>query len=413
MAMKRYAEYRHIGDPRVAAAYRRSFAYYTEERLLVSLVLLRDGVRAVRRHLHRPLPPGADPVRAARPPACSRTTCTSACSRTARCRIPRSSTGSAASSPTWSCATVVFVLLMFTSIPALYDLFNVEPANIAAALDARRPVTMVRRSISFIIPVRDDAARLERCLRTIRAATPTAPTSRSSSPTTARPTTRPTWRERRGATVLDAARRARSASCATRGRGAATRRRSSPSSTPITRSARSGSRRAIDALADPAVAAAGAPYHRAHAGHLGAALLRSAARRHDRTRGRSTGWAAATWPCAARRSTRSAASTRPSRRARTSTSAASFGPPAYGSSPTTRCAACITAIRGRSAASSRRAVARPRQPPRQPSRRRGRWRTLPSAAMPVVNLAGARTLARRGLVAAAALGWRIAGAGRR
>ena len=66
MAMKRYAEYRHIGDPRVAAAYRRSFGYYTEERLLVSLVLLRDGVRAVRRHLHRPLSPRADSVRAAR-----------------------------------------------------------------------------------------------------------------------------------------------------------------------------------------------------------------------------------------------------------------------------------------------------------------------------------------------------------
>ena len=26
-------------------------------------------------------------------------------------------------------ATLVFVLLMFTSIPVLYDLFNVEPAN--------------------------------------------------------------------------------------------------------------------------------------------------------------------------------------------------------------------------------------------------------------------------------------------
>src|SRR5439155_25398592 len=36
MAMKRYAEYRHIGNPEVAAAYRRSFKYYTEERLLIS-----------------------------------------------------------------------------------------------------------------------------------------------------------------------------------------------------------------------------------------------------------------------------------------------------------------------------------------------------------------------------------------
>jgi 4-hydroxybenzoate polyprenyltransferase len=38
MAMKRFAEWRHIGDPARAAAYRRSFAFYTEERLLVAIV---------------------------------------------------------------------------------------------------------------------------------------------------------------------------------------------------------------------------------------------------------------------------------------------------------------------------------------------------------------------------------------
>jgi 4-hydroxybenzoate polyprenyltransferase len=38
MAMKRYAEYRDLGDPMRAAAYRRSFAVYTEERLLVSVM---------------------------------------------------------------------------------------------------------------------------------------------------------------------------------------------------------------------------------------------------------------------------------------------------------------------------------------------------------------------------------------
>jgi len=36
MAIKRYAEYREIGDPKAAAAYRKSFAYYTSERLIVS-----------------------------------------------------------------------------------------------------------------------------------------------------------------------------------------------------------------------------------------------------------------------------------------------------------------------------------------------------------------------------------------
>ena len=38
MAIKRYAEYREIGDPARAAAYRKSFAYYTPERLLVSII---------------------------------------------------------------------------------------------------------------------------------------------------------------------------------------------------------------------------------------------------------------------------------------------------------------------------------------------------------------------------------------
>ncbi len=38
MAMKRFAEYRNIGDPQRAVAYRPSFAYYTEERLLVSIM---------------------------------------------------------------------------------------------------------------------------------------------------------------------------------------------------------------------------------------------------------------------------------------------------------------------------------------------------------------------------------------
>jgi decaprenyl-phosphate phosphoribosyltransferase len=37
MAIKRYAEYREIGDPAVSAAYRRSFSYYNEQRLLVSI----------------------------------------------------------------------------------------------------------------------------------------------------------------------------------------------------------------------------------------------------------------------------------------------------------------------------------------------------------------------------------------
>jgi 4-hydroxybenzoate polyprenyltransferase len=38
MAIKRYAEYRQIGNHARAAAYRKSFRYYTEERLLISII---------------------------------------------------------------------------------------------------------------------------------------------------------------------------------------------------------------------------------------------------------------------------------------------------------------------------------------------------------------------------------------
>ena len=38
MALKRFSEYRDIGNPQIAGAYRRSFQYYTEESLLTSVV---------------------------------------------------------------------------------------------------------------------------------------------------------------------------------------------------------------------------------------------------------------------------------------------------------------------------------------------------------------------------------------
>jgi hypothetical protein len=38
MAIKRYAEFRDIDDPLRAAAYRKSFSYYTLQRLLISIV---------------------------------------------------------------------------------------------------------------------------------------------------------------------------------------------------------------------------------------------------------------------------------------------------------------------------------------------------------------------------------------
>lgn len=126
MAMKRYAEYRHIGDPRVAAAYRGSFEYYTEERLLVSLVFystacaLFGGIFIVRYHLElilfAPFVAGLfayymhigmlpdSPV-----------------------QNPEKLYRQRGFFAYMVICTLVFVLLMFTSIPVLYDLFNVEP----------------------------------------------------------------------------------------------------------------------------------------------------------------------------------------------------------------------------------------------------------------------------------------------
>lgn len=130
MAMKRYAEYRHIGDPRVAAAYRKSFAYYTEERLLISLFFyatscaLFAGIFIVRYKpeliLFVPLAAGLFAY--------------------------YMKLGLLPDSPTQNpeklyrqpgfvaylivCFTV-FVALMFTSIPKIYDLFNVAPSGVS------------------------------------------------------------------------------------------------------------------------------------------------------------------------------------------------------------------------------------------------------------------------------------------
>jgi 4-hydroxybenzoate polyprenyltransferase len=130
MAMKRYAEYRHIGDRRVAAAYRRSFAYYTEERLLISLFFyatacaLFAGIFIVRYHpeliLFVPFAAGLFAF--------------------------YMKLGLQPDSPTQNpeklyrhtgfvvylvVCFAVFVALMFTSIPKIYDLFNVAPSGVS------------------------------------------------------------------------------------------------------------------------------------------------------------------------------------------------------------------------------------------------------------------------------------------
>jgi 4-hydroxybenzoate polyprenyltransferase len=132
MATKRYAELRHIGDRSIAAAYRRSFRFYSEERLLVSMLFyatccaLFAGIFIVRYHLElllfAPMAAGMfayylhigmlpdSPV-----------------------QNPEKLYKQKAFFAYMLLSTVVFVTLMFTSIPGLYDLFNVE-ANRAEPL---------------------------------------------------------------------------------------------------------------------------------------------------------------------------------------------------------------------------------------------------------------------------------------
>lgn len=128
MATKRFAEFRHIGDRQVAAQYRKSFAHYTEERLLVSMLFYATtctffaGIFVVRYHLElilfTPLAAGLlayylhiglKPDSAAQKPE----------------RLHRER---AFLAYLLAC-TAVFVLLMFTSIPGLYRVFNVEPSR--------------------------------------------------------------------------------------------------------------------------------------------------------------------------------------------------------------------------------------------------------------------------------------------
>lgn len=129
MAIKRFAEYRRINDPSAAAEYRSSFKFYDENRLLVSTVYYGmlgscfAGVFIVRYHLELVffLPIAAGfiayylniglkedspvqyPERLMREPGFI--------------------------GVTFFCL-VIFVGLMLIDIPALYDLFNVEPSNL-------------------------------------------------------------------------------------------------------------------------------------------------------------------------------------------------------------------------------------------------------------------------------------------
>jgi len=128
MAIKRFAEYRQLGDAKIARLYRRSFAHYDENRLLVSAFFyalmgaLFGGVFIVRYHLELililPLVAGFfayymqlglkenSPVQ-----------------NPEKLHLERGFLAFSVASG------IVFVLLMFTHIPVLYELFNVELAK--------------------------------------------------------------------------------------------------------------------------------------------------------------------------------------------------------------------------------------------------------------------------------------------
>jgi 4-hydroxybenzoate polyprenyltransferase len=128
MAMKRYAEYRHIGDPKVAAAYRSSFGYYTEERLLISLFFyattcaLFAGIFIVRYHpeliLFAPLAAGlfAYYMKLGLQPD-------------SPVQNPEKLYRQRGFMVYLIVCTATFIVLMFTSIPKMYELFNVEPSG--------------------------------------------------------------------------------------------------------------------------------------------------------------------------------------------------------------------------------------------------------------------------------------------
>jgi 4-hydroxybenzoate polyprenyltransferase len=128
MATKRFAEYRHIGDPAVAAAYRSSFKYYNEERLLVSMLFyaivcaLFAGIFIVRYHveliLFTPFAAGlfAYYLKLGLKPD----------SPTQKPENLYKETGFVIY---LVACTLAFVVLMLTSIPFMYELFNVQPSG--------------------------------------------------------------------------------------------------------------------------------------------------------------------------------------------------------------------------------------------------------------------------------------------
>jgi 4-hydroxybenzoate polyprenyltransferase len=129
MASKRFAEYRSIGDPQRAAAYRSSFRHYDDDRLLISMFFYATasalflGVFIIRYHLELIL---AVPLVAGFFSAYLRVTLKPESPAQAPERLYRER----GLMLYLTLCIVVFVGLMFVHISPLYRWFNVEPSTL-------------------------------------------------------------------------------------------------------------------------------------------------------------------------------------------------------------------------------------------------------------------------------------------
>jgi decaprenyl-phosphate phosphoribosyltransferase len=129
MAAKRFAEYRMISDPKIAAAYRKSFLYYNSDKLLVSLFFYSTsaalflGVFIIRYKLELIL--GIPAVAG----FFSYYTMVMLKHESAAQAPERLYKEKGLMAYLVACV-LIFILLMFSSIPVLYRLFNVEPSRL-------------------------------------------------------------------------------------------------------------------------------------------------------------------------------------------------------------------------------------------------------------------------------------------
>lgn len=131
MASKRFAEYRQINDKQVAAAYRKSFQYYDADRLLVSMFFyacgaaLMLGVFIIRYHLELIL---SVPLIAGFFSAYMKVTL----KEDSVVQNPEHLYRETGLMIYLTATVTVFLVLMFVSIPWLYEIFNVSPSKVPA-----------------------------------------------------------------------------------------------------------------------------------------------------------------------------------------------------------------------------------------------------------------------------------------